>query len=112
MATKKNLRKIAFLEALRNHLGNVTASCAEIGISRQSYYEWLNNDPEFKASVEGIGEGLLDMAENALLAKIESGDTTATIFYLKTKGKKRGYIEKQETQLTIEPEYTMKDPNE
>lgn len=111
MATKKD-RKGLFLTALRNNLGNVTKACEAIGICRYTYYLWLDADPDFKKAAEAVGESLLDMAENALLAKIESGDTTATIFYLKTKGKKRGYIEKQETQLTIEPEYTMKDPNE
>ena len=30
---------------------------------------------------------------------MKDGNTSATIFYLKTKGKKRGYIERQELEL-------------
>ena len=34
-----------------------------------------------------------------LFKQIKDGNTTATIFYLKTKGKKRGYIEKTEVDI-------------
>ena len=35
------------------------------------------------------------MAEDQLIKQIREGNLTATIFYLKTKGQARGYIEKQ-----------------
>ena len=40
----------------------------------------------------------LDFAESQLHEQIREGNVTATIFLLKTKGKKRGYIERQEIQ--------------
>ena len=40
----------------------------------------------------------LDFAESQLHKQIKEGNTTATIFLLKTLGKKRGYVERQEIQ--------------
>lgn len=92
----KKSKKALFVEAMHNNLGNATAACKAVGISRQTYYNWLEEDEEFKAEIDAVAEELLDMAENTLLSKIESGDSTCTIFYLKTKGKKRNYIERTE----------------
>ena len=39
------------------------------------------------------------MAESKLMENINGNDNTSIIFFLKTKGKKRGYVEKQEVEL-------------
>lgn len=91
--------KKAVIEALEKSLGVVTTACKHVGVSRVTFYEWLKTDPAFKQSVEDIDNIALDFAESQLHKQIQKGDTTATIFYLKTKGKKRGYIEKTEQDL-------------
>ena len=48
--------------------------------------------------VEAEDETSNDIAEKALMDKVREGDTTAIIFRLKTKAKKRGYVERQEIQ--------------
>ena len=42
---------------------------------------------------------MLDFAETNLHQQIQEGNTTATIFLLKTRGRKRGYIERQNIQV-------------
>lgn len=77
-------------------MGIVTDACKLVGCGRTSYYEYYNTDPEFKKEVDSISNITLDFAESQLHKKIKEGDTTSIIFYLKTKGKSRGYIEKTE----------------
>jgi hypothetical protein len=98
--TKIDINKKAMVEALIKSLGIVTTACKQVGISRQSHYDWYNEDPEYKKSVDDIADIALDFAESKLHKQIEKEDTTATIFYLKTKGKRRGYIERSEIDHT------------
>lgn len=84
------------IKALTNSLGVVTIACKEVGIARQQHYHWMQVDEEYKKAVEDVADIALDFAESMLHKQIQDKDTTATIFYLKTKGKKRGYIERSE----------------
>ncbi len=88
--------KRALIEALQKNLGVVTASCKAVGVDRATFYRYVNSDPEFAAEVKAMDDYVLDFAESSLHKQIREGNTTATIFFLKTKGKKRGYIERQE----------------
>ena len=101
MSTKVNIKKKLMIEALRKSLGIVTDACKEVGIDRTLYYRWLKEDEEFRRKVEELEDIALDFAESMLLKKIKEGDTTAIIFYMKTKGKKRGYIEKHEVDSNV-----------
>jgi hypothetical protein len=56
----------------------------------------MENDPEYKKAVDDLQNVALDYAESKLHSQIKKENATAIIFYLKTKGKKRGYIERQE----------------
>ena len=93
---KTEQHKKAMIEALEKSLGVVTTACKKVGIGRTTFYGWLQDDPEFAKEVDDIQNITLDFAESQLHKQIKDGNTTATIFYLKTKGKKRGYIERQE----------------
>lgn len=91
------LKKKRMIEALTESLGIVTIACKKTGTDRNTHYNWYHNDKEYKEAVDALSEVSLDFAESKLLEKIEEKDTTAIIFYLKTKGKSRGYVERLET---------------
>jgi hypothetical protein len=88
--------KEKFLENFKLSLANISISCEASGISRQTYYNWRKNDNQFRSDCEEIEERNLDLAEMKLLNAIREGKTAELLFYLKTKGKKRGYVERQE----------------
>lgn len=88
-------KKRAMLQALEKTLGVVTNAAKMIPISPVTHYNWLKDDLDYAQAVEMIAETCLDFAESKLFELVNSGDTAATIFLLKTKGKKRGYVEKQ-----------------
>lgn len=104
MSLETNIKKKAMLKALETTLGVVTNACRSVGIDRTTHYLWLKEDKDYRQAVEEIGEVALDFAESKLHKSIEAGSDTATIFYLKTKGKKRGYIERSEIDQTIKTE--------
>ena len=91
-------KKQALLKALEATYGNITEACKLAEIARRSYYNYINNDPEFKAEVEAAeyDEQYMDMVESKLAKLAEGENPTVLIFLAKTKGKRRGYIERQE----------------
>lgn len=93
---KTEHHKKAMLEALEKSLGVVTSACKKVGVGRTTFYDWLKTDEEFAKQVNDIQNIALDYAESQLHKQIGEGSTSATIFYLKTKGKSRGYVERQE----------------
>jgi len=94
-------KKLAMLKALEKTLGVVTPACKNVDISRETHYRWLKEDAEYKAAVESTEDIAIDFAESNLHQQIKNGVPSSTIFYLKTKAKKRGYIERQEVEHNV-----------
>ena len=93
-------KKEKFLEILELNSGNVQESCKRANIGRRTYYSWKEVDQDFADACVDVKEGLLDFAESQLQGLIKANNVIATIFFLKCKGKSRGYTEKQEIELS------------
>ena len=115
--------KKKMLERLSDRMGNISKACTDCNIGRSTHYLWLESDAEYKAEVESLTEGLIDHVEDKLIEKINGvsiakgvdddgkpivydvpPSDTAIIFFLKTRAKKRGYIEKVQTELSGQEE--------
>tara|TARA_R100001443_G_scaffold9908_1_gene19515 strand:- start:3491 stop:3850 length:360 start_codon:yes stop_codon:yes gene_type:complete len=100
MNKSRHIKKETLLKALEKSLGVVTIACKKADIPRSTYYKWLKDDEEFRQQVQEIENVALDFAESQLHQQIQDNSTAATIFFLKTKGKSRGYTEKSELDVT------------
>ena len=91
--------QIAFIKALELHMDNVTNACTAAGISRQTFYRWYDESDIFAQAVDDVREGLIDRTESVLYGHIFNElSLDAAKYYLSRKGKKRGYVEKVETE--------------
>jgi hypothetical protein len=87
---KSDRQKKEFLEILIG-IPVITTVCAKVGISRQTFYRWLEEDPEFKIKYEdAIKIGLHhinDLAESKLINKINESDMGAIKYWLNSRHK-------------------------
>lgn len=97
-----DVKKAKFLKELAKAYGIIAPACVAVGISRNTYYRWYHSDNEFREKADEIAETQVDFVESKLMQMIESNDASSVIFYLKTKGKKRGYSDKAQ-QSVVEP---------
>lgn len=101
--------------------GILSDIAANIGVERSTVYTWCDEDTTFKQALEDSRERFVDLAESNLrklvagvpaIEKDENGEKrfagwierpseTAIIFTLKTRGKKRGYIERSEVEADV-----------
>lgn len=116
-------QKSKLLDALRASLGVVETACKNAGIARRTHYNWLERDAAYAKMVAEIDQVSVDFGETMLhklmrgytlpdtkvflnsdskqpiivpITKHVGTDASAVIFFLKTKGKHRGYVERNE----------------
>lgn len=91
-----NIKRELLFEALEAQRGIVSDACKAVDISRVTFYRWLKEHEDLKEHFDNVQEATIDYVENKLFDLIGEKNVTSIIFYLKTKAKHRGYVEKQE----------------
>ena len=77
-------------------MGNVSMVARTLNVSRTTLYNYINSHSTVKQALSESREKMIDNVESKLYSKALDGDTTSMIFFLKTQGKHRGYVERQE----------------
>lgn len=79
--------------------GGLLAGAAQIlGCTRRTIEKYADRYPTVKDAMTEAQESITDLAESKLYAAIKSGEAWAICFYLKTRGKSRGYVERTEVE--------------
>jgi len=76
--------------------GTLTAAALKLGCARCTVHEYIERYPALRDVLSEARESSVDLAESKLIEAVEAGNITAIIFFLKTRGKSRGYIERSE----------------
>ncbi len=93
---KREQTAARIIKALQETNGLLTMAAAKSGIGYRTVCRYVAEFPSVKEAAQDAKECMLDYAEGKLYSKIKAGDNIAILFYLKTQGKARGYIERQE----------------
>ncbi|SRR5216683_6041610 len=82
-----NIKKAEFIKNYRapEIMGNISIVCSTIGIARQTYYRWLEEDEDFRQIIAEAKLEMCDVAESELYSRGLEKDTTALIYWLKNR---------------------------
>lgn len=86
----------AMIKAIEAANGMVYVAARKLGCAANTVYNYAKRYPKVQAAIDEQRGILLDTAELALLKAITNGEGWAVCFTLKTLGKQRGYVERQE----------------
>jgi hypothetical protein len=96
MAKRNGRTAKQYAEAITEARGFISVAARHLGVSRTQVYRMIDKHPSVAEAVADARESMTDLAEGKLVKLINDENATAIIFYLKTQGKGRGYVERQE----------------
>lgn len=96
-----SIHRIAW--ALRKGHGLVSTAAALVPCSTSVIYTALKKHPKLYDIIQQAREDMVDTAELSLRRRILDGEGWAVLFALRTQGRKRGYIEKVEQEISTTP---------
>lgn len=103
MVRYKKISNNEIIKVFEKKAGNMSATASALNIDRATLSKWRRTDNKLNEALTEVEESLIDFSESKLIEAINEGNLTAIIFHLKTKGRKRGYIERQENEVSMHP---------
>lgn len=86
---------------LHRHKGSMAAVAKDLKVEYGRIARLVDVTYSLQDIILGYREALVDRAEDVLFDSLERGNLKAAMFTLKTLGRRRGYVERREEELTI-----------
>ena len=99
-------------DGLRASGGFISQAAKKLGVTQQAISDRIRKSEQLQQARKEIDESYLDLAESKLVNKINKEDLGAICFYLKCKGKDRGYVERQEINVNAKHSLDKKTDDE
>jgi transposase-like protein len=93
---ERSLTPEQIIKALIDMNGMISKAARSLGVSRSLIYWYMDQHPEIREAVDEAKQMMLDEAESQLHKAVKKGTPWAVQYYLKTQGKQRGYVDRQE----------------
>lgn len=88
------------IKALHDTKGMVSLTAEMLRCDPDTVRNYCKRHPTVAAALREERERVTDIAELSLFRAIQNGEAWAVCFYLKTQGRSRGYIERQELETS------------
>lgn len=96
MAKPEKFTAEEMAQALTEAKGFISVVAKRLGCNQSTVRNYIARYACCREAVENSREAMKDFAESKLFKLVDEENITAIIFYLKTQGRDRGYIERQE----------------
>lgn len=100
MAAKDKFTAEQMIQALTASMGLVSVAAEKLKCNQQTVRNYIEKYPSVKQAQLDSREQMIDLAEASLVRAVKKGEGWAVALMLKTLGKSRGYVEKQEVDLS------------
>lgn len=100
MAGKPRFTVQQVIDAINSTHGMVYLAAKALGCSHNTVYKYAKRHPTIQQAIDANRGRMLDTAESKLEAAIETGESWAVQFALRTLGKNRGYVERRQQEIS------------
>ncbi len=96
MANKDQYSAQQFIDAIPGTGGIISMIARKVNCDWNTAKKYVTKYATVEAAYDAECEAVLDMAESRVIEMMKEKDGTMLRYYLSTKGKSRGYVERQE----------------
>ena len=105
---RRKFSNARMIEAIQKAEGNLSAAARMLKTTRRTVHRYVSDYEDVRAAYEEANDTVLDVVENKLIEQAKLGLPEQVRFFLRTKGRSRGYGDRLDSHVVTE-EYNPAD---